>query len=282
MAPSPARLLPGRCTAAGPAARDAGATVRWADIRGDTTLDLDALPLSENTRLVAVGAAANAVGTVHPVAEVVRRAHAVGAEVFVDAVHYAPHRPIDVVAWGCDWCASSAYKFFGPHVGILWGRRKRLAELEAYRVRPSGETLPGKWMTGTQSFEGIAGTLAAVRYLEEVGFDAIVAWERELCGHLIEVIDAVPGLRLHGVQGIEGRVPTFGVTHPSIRSADLAGALGGRGFFVWSGDMYALECIKRLGLDPDGVVRIGALHYNTHDEIDRLAIAMGALCQGAV
>ncbi len=157
------------------AARDAGATVHYVPFRReDCTLDTDRLRelLCERTRLVAVGCASNSVGTINPVANICRWAHDAGSQVFLDAVHYAPHALLDVAAWDCDYLACSAYKFFGPHVGILWGRRRLLAELEPYKVRPAADTLPDRWMTGTQNHEGIAGVLAAIDYLAELGRQA--------------------------------------------------------------------------------------------------------------
>jgi len=274
------------------AARDAGATVRYVDVDPtDCTLDLDDLDakLSERTRLVAVGAASNAVGTVQPVGEVVRRAHAAGAEVFVDAVHFAPHRSIDVGAWDWDYLVCSAYKFFGPHVGILWGRRERLEAIDAYRVRPAGEALPGKWMTGTQSHEGIAGVRAAIGYLASLGegssrracledaFAAIEAHERDLAARFLDLFERLPGLRVLGIDDrarLAERVPTFGVVHDRVPAETLAKVLGAAGIFCWSGDFYAVELIRRLGLEPHGMLRIGALHYNTVAEIDRLGDAL--------
>lgn len=277
------------------AARDAGATVRWVDLDpDDVTLDLDSLDeaLSERTVLVAVGAASNAVGTLNPLPEIARRAHAVGAEVFVDAVHYAPHRLIDIPAWGCDWLACSAYKFFGPHVGVLWGRRGRLDEVEAYRVRPAGAALPGKWETGTQSHEGIAGVRAAIGYLASLGegagrraclvdaFDRIAAWETQLAERMLAAFEAVPGLRVLGITDpgrFDERVPTFGVVHEQVPAEQIAMRLGGEGIFTWSGHFYAVELTERLGLEPEGMLRVGALHYNTLEEVDRLGESLGRI-----
>lgn len=275
------------------AASDAGATVRWIELHPtDGTLDLDSLDavLSERTRLVAVGAASNALGTVNPVAEVCRRAHAAGAEVFVDAVHYAPHRRMHVPAWDCDYLVCSAYKFFGPHVGLLWGRRARMEALPAYRVRPAGEAIPGKWMTGTQNLEGIAGTGAALAYLASLGgpaptrregldrgFAAILDHETRLCHALLDAFAAVPEVRVWGIDDparVSERVATFGVTVDGVASTEVARRLGERGIFVWPGDFYAVECIRALGLEPEGVVRIGALHYNTVDEVGRVGRAL--------
>jgi cysteine desulfurase family protein (TIGR01976 family) len=277
------------------AARDAGATVKWVELRPeDGTLDLDSLDevLCERTRLVAVGAASNALGTVNPVAEVVRRAHAVNAQVFVDAVHYAPHRRIDVGAWDCDYLACSAYKFFGPHVGILWGRRALLETLPAYRVRPAGSALPGKWMTGTQSFEGIAGTRAALDYLAWLGggggrrgaldraFEQIQAHETRLALAMLDVFAANPEVTVWGISDparVSERVATFGITVRGVPSSVVARRLGEQGVFVWPGHFYAVECIRALGLEPEGLVRIGALHYNTIEEVARVGEVLAGL-----
>lgn len=275
------------------AARDAGATVRYVGIRSeDCTLDLDDLRrnISSRTRLVAVGAASNAVGTLNPVAEICRLAHAVNAEVFVDAVHAAPHVLPDVVQWDCDWLVASAYKFFGPHVGVLWGRTTRLAQLEAYKVRPAADSLPDKWMTGTQNHECIAGALAAVDYLAALGrkvdpravgrrsalvaaYAAIGDYERQLTARLLAGLSALPHIRLFGISDparLTGRVPTFGIRHTQLAPAALAEGLAARGIFAWQGNFYALPLTEALGLEPDGLVRIGLLHYNTAAEVDRL------------
>ena len=213
------------------AARDAGATVHHLAIHPhDCTLDLDDLrrKLSPRTRLVAVGAASNAVGTINPVAEICRLAHAVGVEVFVDAVHAAPHLLPDVAAWDCDWLVASAYKFFGPHIGVLWGRTDRLAKLEAYKLRPASDTLPGKWMTGTQNHECIAGALAAVDYLAEryrqmdsqvtgcrqaltVAYTAIGDYERELAARMMAGFSRLSSVQVFGIgepARLAERVPT--------------------------------------------------------------------------
>ena len=282
------------------AARDAGATVRHVGIRaGDCTLDLDELRacLSPRTRLVAVGCASNAVGTVNPVAEIVELSHQAGALVFLDAVHYAPHRLIDVSAWGCDFLACSAYKFFGPHVGILWGRRELLARLPAYKVRPAADTVPDRWMTGTQSHEGIAGVLAAIEYLADLGrkvdsdraarrpalaaaFAAIGEYENLLAARLLSGLAELPRYRLWGIPGtarLDQRVPTVAIRHERISAHDVAVRLAEVGIFVWHGNFYALPLTEALGLEPEGVVRIGLLHYNTSEEIDRLLAALAAI-----
>jgi cysteine desulfurase family protein (TIGR01976 family) len=282
------------------AAREAGAVVRHAAIRrDDCTLDLDDLEskLSDRTRLVAVTAASNAVGTVPPLGRVVAAAHRAGALVFVDAVHYAPHRPIDVTAWDCDFLACSAYKFFGPHVGILWGKRELLEQLAVRKLRPSPAGLPGRWMTGTQNHEGMAGTLAAIEYLAEIGrthaveardrraallaaFEAIGAHERALASRMLEQLPGLSDVRLWGISDpgrLDERVPTFSITHRRRTPVELAQHLAKRGIFVWHGNFYALPLTEALDLEPDGLLRIGLLHYNTRREIDRLLGALSEL-----
>jgi len=271
-------------------ARDVGATVRWVDFDvEDCTLRMADLAacLSPRTRIVACGYASNAVGTVNDVETVTRMAHQVGALVFVDAVQYAPHGPLDVQALGCDFLACSAYKFFGPHVGVLYGRRDQLEWLEAYKVRPAPDDLPGKFETGTLNHEGIAGTLAAVEYLAQVeprgatrrqrllaGMAAIQEYERGLCARLIEGLKAVPGLRIYGITDparLDRRVPTVSFRLADLHPRRVAEALGERGIFVWDGNFYALAVTRRLGLEASGgLVRVGLVHYNTADEVDRL------------
>ncbi len=280
------------------AARDAGAIVRVVELDPhNQTLNLADFQakLSSRTRLVAVGAASNATGNINPIREIADAAHAVGAVVFVDAVHYAPHRLIDVPAWDCDFLACSAYKFFGPHVGILWGRRELLETLEAYKVRPAPDSLPGKWMTGTQSHESIAGAWAAVDYLADLGrevaasdgldrraaltaaFEHIVAYEQKLSKQLIVGLQKHPQLKIWGdsdLDRLNERVPTFSISHAKIPSAQLADRLGKRGLFVWHGNYYALNLSEQLGLEPEGMVRIGAVHYNTPQEIEWLLASL--------
>jgi cysteine desulfurase family protein (TIGR01976 family) len=282
------------------AAQDAGATVREAAIHPeDCTLDLDDLrsKLNPRTRLVAVGAASNAVGTINPIREIADAAHAIGARVFVDAVHYAPHGSIDVKAWDCDFVACSAYKFFGPHVGILWGRRELLDELPAYKLRPATDELPGRWETGTLNHEGIAGTLAAVDYLAGIGrahdhavadrrgalvaaYEAIVDYERGLVRHMLESLAGTKGVRVWGITDLDRldeRVPTVAITHARHSPVEIARHLARHGIFVWHGNYYALPLTEALGLEPQGMVRIGQLHYNTRGEIERLIEALGEL-----
>ncbi len=275
------------------AARDAGATVRYVPFRpADCTLDLDALAaaLSDRTRLVAVGAASNAVGTVNPVAAIGALARRHGAQLFVDAVHFAPHRRIDRRAWGCDYLVCSAYKFFGPHVGILWGRPELLTALPIYQVRPADHHIGQRLQTGTPSFEGIAGTLAAIDYLCDLGgggsdraraldraFAAIATHEDALCRRLLTGLAALPDIRIHGIADptrLPERVATISITHARLPAPELARRLAARDIQVWSGHFYAVEVTSALGLGDDGLLRIGLLHYNSADEVDRLLQAL--------
>lgn len=273
------------------AARDAGATVKHLDwIPGDCTLDLEQLDdlLTDRTRLVAFAYASNAVGTITPVKAIIEKARAAGALTFVDAVHYAPHGRINVEAIGCDFLACSAYKFFGPHVGVMYGRRDLLESLQPYKLRPATDTLPDKWMTGTQSHEAIAGAAEAVAYLADIGrdvepnagdcpaaldaaFEAITDYERQLGERLLVGLRDIPGVRIHGVTDparFDRRVPTFSFTHESLPPKTIAARLADRGIFVWHGNHYALPFTESAGLEPDGTVRIGLLHYNTAAEVD--------------
>ena len=279
------------------AARDAGATVQYVDFhKADCTLDLQdfSSKLSSRTRFVAIGCASNIVGTVNPVAEMCRQAHAVGAQVFLDAVHYAPHSLPDVTVWGCDWLACSAYKFFGPHVGILWGRSELLKSLSPYKLRPVTESLPGRWMTGTQNFEGIAGAKAAVDYLSDLGrqigpttasfreslrtaFSAIGDYERHLVSALLTGLEAIPQIRILGLtdrKRLRERTPTVSFTHARLTAIEIADRLGQLGLFVGHGNFYALQVTEAFGLEPQGVVRVGLMHYNTLSEVDRLLAAL--------
>lgn len=275
------------------AARDAGATVHHLGIHPeDCTLDLDHLRrlLSNRTRLVAVGGASNAVGTINPIAEISRMAHVVGAEVVVDAVHLAPHRLPEIAAWDCDWLLASAYKFFGPHIGVLWGRRARLEQLEVYKVRPATNSLPGRWMTGTQNHECLAGVGAAIGYLEQLGrkidpkachrrealeaaYQAIRVYEEALSKRFLQGMAELPAFRLQGITDLSrlgDRVATFGLRPMHQAPVDVAEELARRGIFVWHGNFYALPLTEALGLEPEGLVRIGFLHYNTVEEVDHL------------
>jgi len=282
------------------AAQDRGAMVKHIDIhREDCTLDLDDFKkkLSNKTKLVAVGCASNAVGTRNPVKEMARQAHEAGALVFLDAVHLAPHAALDVQDWDCDFLACSAYKFFGPHVGILWGKKHLLETLPAYKVRPAAETLPDRWMTGTQNFECIAGVGAAVDYLFEVtrraagasattrasfvaGFNVIEEYERSIGARMLEGLASIPDIHIYGItdpKRYAERVPTVSFTHRRKKPIEIAQYLGEHGIFAWHGNYYALPLTETIGVEPDGMVRVGLLHYNTADEVDRLIETLRAI-----
>jgi cysteine desulfurase family protein (TIGR01976 family) len=277
-------------------AEDRGATVRWVDFREeDCTLDLAGLEraIGERTRLVACGYASNAVGTVNDVGAVARMAHAVGALCFVDAVQFVPHGLADVRALDCDFLACSAYKFFGPHVGVLYGKYELLDRLRAYKVRPAQDAPPHKLETGTQNHEGIAGVLGAVEYLEWLarshapGRDlgsrrealahamaTIGAYERGLQAHLIAGLQGVPGLRIRGITDparAAERVPTVSFTLEGWHPRRLAERLARHRIYTWDGHYYAVAVIERLGLaSSGGMLRVGLAHYNTESEIDAL------------
>jgi cysteine desulfurase family protein (TIGR01976 family) len=278
-----------------------GVRARWVGVRkDDCTLDLDELEraLGPRTRLVAVGLASNAVGTINPIPRIVEMAHAAGALTYVDAVHAAPHLAIDVSAMETDFLVCSPYKFFGPHLGLLYGRHELLERMEAYKVRPASNEPPGKWETGTPSGEALAGMIGTFEYLEWLGetyggggtsrrarllaaMNVIGATERELAGLALAGLSAVPGLRLRGIADasrLAERVPTFAFTLAGHSPHETAEKLGNRGIAVWDGDYYAYELIRALGLaESGGMVRVGLVHYNTAAEIDRLVEALGQL-----
>ena len=225
--------------------------------------------------MVAFPWASNAVGTVTPVAEIAALAHAAGALAWVDAVHYGPHGPIDVQAAGADVLVCSPYKFYGPHLGLAYVRRDLAETLRPYKVRPADDFPVGhRFETGTLAHELLAGFVAAVEYLADVGWDFVLEHERELGQRFL---DGLPDAwRLHGIPSLDGRVPTFAITHDSLAPQEAAVRLGEHGFAVWHGNYYAVEIMKRLGLD-DGAVRVGIVHYNTADEVDRLLAALASL-----
>lgn len=289
-------------------AEDRGATVRWVDFDvEDYTLDMAGFKnvINERTKIVAVGYASNALGTVNDVATITSWAHKVGALAFVDAVQYAPHGPIDVQALGCDFLAMSAYKFFGPHEGILYGRFELLDRTRAYKVRPATNEPPGKFETGTQNHEGIAGTLAAVNHLAGIGerygagyrdcypglagrrlnlktgMAVLRAYDADLGAAILDELETLPGVRIHGIADrsrLSERVPTVSFTWQDRHPREIAAALGKQGIFVWDGNYYALAVTTRLGLEgKGGMVRIGAAFYNTLDEIHRLGDALRTL-----
>ncbi len=280
------------------ALEEKGVVIRQVDIReDDCTLNLDDLKskLNEKTKLVAVGYASNAVGTINPVAEITRLAHAAGALVYIDAVHFAPHGLIDVKHLNCDFLVCSPYKFFGPHMGTLYGKRRHLQSFRPYKVRPCTDQIPERWEAGTQVHELIAGIGAAVEYIAELGrhsdpsvvtrrealaaaYRTTVAYERRLVSRLIEGLQSISGVRIYGITDpsrFEERCSTLslriGNHHPTI----IAAFLGERGIFTWDGNYYALNLTERLGVESQGgMLRIGLVHYNTLDEVERLLTAL--------
>ncbi|MEW6569360.1 MAG: cysteine desulfurase-like protein [Chloroflexota bacterium] len=293
-------------------AQDRGCRVHWVDFDvEDCTLRLEQLEaaLSAKTRLVAVGYASNAVGTINSVGRIVELAHQAGALCFIDAVQYAPHGPIDVQALGCDFLVVSAYKFFGPHLGMLYGKYEQLDRLQAYKVRPAPDDPPGKFETGTGNHEGIAGTLGALEYLSWLGetfggehgehyggtFDgrrlllkqgmsAIRAYEMELSRALLETLAEIPGLRIWGItdlKALDRRVPTVSFTVEGMTPRAIAEALDAAGVYVSDGNYYALAVTERLGREGrGGMVRVGLAHYNTIEEVERLGRALQAIVSG--
>ena len=288
-------------------AQDRGCELDWVDFDvEDGTLDMDSLTraLTRKPKLAAVGYASNALGTINPVQQITQMAKDSGALVFVDAVQYAPHGVIDVQEIGCDFLVSSAYKWFGTHVGVLYGRYELLDSLMAYKVRPASDLPPDKWETGTANHEGIAGVLGALEYFEWLGENfgsgllaqdatrfsgralrlrqglaAIQAYEYELDRALLDIFSTIPGLRLYGLndtQRFNKRVPTFSINVEGWHPGDLAEKLGQRGVYAWDGNYYALAVTQRLGVEESGgMLRIGAVHYNTLAEIVRFGEILG-------
>jgi cysteine desulfurase family protein (TIGR01976 family) len=261
-------------------AHDRGFVVKFAEVDEECRLDLEHLRslLSERTRVVAYPWAANSVGTVTPVAEVAALAHEAGALAWVDAVHYGPHGPIDVQAVDADVLLCSPYKFYGPHLGLAFGKRELLESWRPYKVRPADPFPIGhRYETGTLAHELLAGFVAAVEYLQDdVGWDFVLEHEHELGKQFLE--DLPDAWRLHGIRVMDDRVPTFAITHEALSPQEAATRLGEQGFAVWHGNYYAVEIMKRLGLD-DGAVRVGIVHYNTADEVERLLGALDELAR---
>ena len=266
----------------------------------DCTLDMNDLAskIGKRTRLVAVGYASNAVGTINDVAEVVRLARQAGALSYIDAVHYAPHGAIDVRALDCDFLACSTYKFFGPHMGVLYGKREHLRRLRPYKVRPNTDNIPNCWEWGTLNHECIAGIKACVDYWEELGrrtnpavtnrraailtaHEAIHAHERDMTQKMIAGLLAIPGLKLYGItdpRSFDNRCSTFVVRIEGHSPLELATKLGERGFFTWDGNYYALNLTEQLDVERlGGFLRIGLVHYNTMEEVERLLKALGEI-----
>jgi cysteine desulfurase family protein (TIGR01976 family) len=288
------------------AAEDRGCTVRWVDFHPeDGTLDQESFrsALAGKPKIVAIGYASNALGTINPVDEMTKMAHDAGSLVFIDAVHFAPHGPIDVLDIGCDFLVCSAYKFFGPHLGILYGRHDLLDGLFAYKVRPASNDLPGKFETGTQNHEAISGLLGTLEYFDWVGqhyagdaapelaekyhgralrfkqaMTAIRTYERNLSRAIVKALRDMPGITIYGLTDevrFAERVPTYAFRlkdMPPRRTAELLDALG---IYVWDGNYYALEATRRLGVEESGgMVRAGAVHYNTLEEVERFGKAL--------
>jgi cysteine desulfurase family protein (TIGR01976 family) len=308
-------------------AEDHGVTVRWAEIHDeDCTLDMADLAskINSNTKLVAAGYASNAVGTINPVKEIVRLAHAAGALAYIDAVHYGPHGLIDVAALDCDFLVCSTYKFFGPHMGVLFGKREHLKRLHPYKVRPNTNAIPNCWEWGTLNHECIAGIAACVKYLADLGRhavgmnhvgtaaigcpssearpvattkpvvnepglserrSAIVAayavihdHERTLLERMMAGLKKIHGLKIYGITDparFNDRCATLAIRIPGHTPLELATQLGDRGFFTWDGNYYALNLTEHLDVEKSGgFLRIGLVHYNTIDEVDRLLAAL--------
>lgn len=280
------------------ALEEKGVTVRIADIHeDDCTLDLDDLKskLNSRTRLVAVGYASNSVGTINPVREITRLAHDAGALTYIDAVHYAPHGLIDVKEIDCDFLVCSPYKFFGPHMGTLYGKREHLERLHPYKVRPASDHAPERWETGTLAHELIAGVEAAVEYIAGLGhgtdpatqtrrealaaaYRTTVAYERKLIGTLIEGLQTVQGLTIYGItdpRRFEERCSTLSLRIGDHHPKAIAEFLAERGIFTWDGNYYALNLSERLGVEEKGgMLRVGLVHYNTAEEVERLVKAL--------
>jgi cysteine desulfurase family protein (TIGR01976 family) len=278
-----------------------GIIIRTLDIRvEDCTIDLDRLTelLNDRTRLLAIGYASNAVGTINDVATAVKLAHEVGAMVFVDAVHYAPHGAIDVRALDCDFLACSAYKFFAPHIGILYGKHAHLSRLQPYKVAPAPNDVPSRWEMGTQSYEAMAGLVGTINYLRELGqqvdataasrraalvagMTAIHSYEQELSRYLLSGLARIPNLIVYGITDVDRvieRTPTVGIRLNGYTPHNLAKHLGEQGIFTWNGNFYVMGLTEALGIETSGgLLRIGLVHYNTIEEIDRLLKALDRL-----
>jgi cysteine desulfurase family protein (TIGR01976 family) len=285
------------------ALEERGVTIQFADIgEEDCTLNMDDLASKVNsrTKIVAVGYASNAVGTINDVRTIVRLAHEVGAIAYIDAVHYAPHGPIDVRELDCDFLVCSTYKFFGPHMGVLYGKRTHLERLQPYKVRANTNAVPQRWEWGTLNHECIAGITACVEYLAGLGrenpqtssraqtlmaafsrrdallmaYRTIRAHERNLIELMLRGLNEIPALKLYGISDparIESRCPTFAIRMDGHTPLELATRLGERGIFTWDGNYYALNLTERLGVEQDGgFLRIGFVHYNTEEEVDRV------------
>jgi cysteine desulfurase family protein (TIGR01976 family) len=279
-------------------AEDRGLQVRWVDFRDDDcTLDMQDLArkISKKTKLVAVGYASNAVGTINPVKEITGLAHEAGALAYIDAVHYAPHGLIDVAALDCDFLVCSTYKFFGPHMGVLYGKREHLQRIRPYKVRPNTNAIPNCWEWGTLNHECIAGIAACVEYIADLGrhsqpevktrraaieaaHGAIHEHERALLQRMIGGLKQIPRLKIYGITDLsrlEERCATFAIRIEGFTPLELATKLGERGFFTWDGNYYAISVTEHFDVEKSGgFLRIGLVHYNTAEEVDRLVAAL--------
>ena len=280
------------------ALEEKGVVIRQVDIREeDCTLDLEDLKrkITPKTKVVAVGYASNMVGTINPIAEITKLAHAAGALMFVDAVHFAPHGLIDIKALNCDFLACSPYKFFGPHMGTLYGKKEHLQRFKPYKVRPATDAIPDCWETGTQVQELIAGIGAAVDHIAGVGkhcdsnaktrrealgaaYRATVPYERALLTRLLDGLQAIRGVKVYGItdpKRFNERCSTISLRMGEHHPTEIAKFLGDRGIFTWDGNFYAMNLSERLGVESKGgVLRIGLVHYNTADEVERLLSAL--------
>lgn len=285
-------------------AEDRGVTVRWAEIHDeDCTLDMADLAskINSKTKLVAVGYASNAVGTINPVKEIIRLAHAAGALAYIDAVHYTPHGLIDVGSLDCDFLVCSTYKFFGPHMGVLFGKREHLKRLRPYKVRPLTDAIPFRWEHGTLNHECIAGITACVEYIADIGrrarpevstrraaieaaYEVMHEHERALFERAIAGLRKIPGLKIYGITDparFDQRCATLAIRIDNHSPLELATKLGERGFFTWDGNYYALNLSEHLGVEKSGgFLRIGLVHYNTQEEVDRFLAALGEIVAG--
>lgn len=285
------------------ALEEKGVVMRQVDIRDtDCTLDLEDLAkkVTAKTKLVAVGYASNMVGTINPVAQITKMAHEAGALIFIDAVHFAPHGLIDVKALDCDFLACSPYKFFGPHMGTLYGKKEHLERFKPYKVRPATNVSPECWETGTQVHELIAGIGAAVDYIAELGrwcdptaktrrealaaaFQTTVPYERTILAKLLDGLETLPGIQVFGITDrarFDERCSTISVRIGEHNPTEIAAFLGDRGIFTWDGNFYALNLSERLGVEQKGgVLRVGLVHYNTVQEVDRLLAALHEFCE---
>lgn len=286
------------------ALEERGVVIRRVAFReGDCTLDMQDLArqINSRTKVVAVGYASNAVGTINDVKEVVRLAHAAGALAYIDAVHYAPHGPIDVRALDCDFLVCSSYKFFGPHMGVLYGKREHLKKLQPYKVRANTNEIPNCWEWGTLNHECITGITACVEYIASVGrrlnsvvtsrraailaaYGEIVKYERGLCERLMQGLTSMPSVKVYGITDpakFDHRCPTIALRAHGHTPLELATKLGDRGFFTWDGNYYALNLTEQLDVEKDGgFLRIGLFHYNTVEEVDRLLAALREIVAG--